>query len=209
MDWYYVDNGRRIGPVDDATLEVLATAGAVGPATLVWRAGMADWRPYAEARPEESAPAATAAAPGAATVLAYAGFWIRVVAKLVDSVILWAAGFALAFAAAPLLPGRGLETLSPLHEGGHPFVLLFQFAAAAAYSTIFVGRYGATPGKMAAGLKVVTPGGGPVGYGTALCRYFAEILSSIILGIGYLMVAFDVEKRALHDRICRTRVVYG
>jgi uncharacterized RDD family membrane protein YckC len=203
MDWYYVTDGRRVGPVDEATLEVLVKAGAVGPGTLVWREGLADWRPYAKARPGESAAAQTAAG-----TLPYAGFWIRVVAKLVDSAVLWAAGFAMAFAAAPLFPGWGPGTLSPLHDGGHPAVLFFQLVAAAAYSTLFVGRYGATPGKMAAGLKVVTPSGGTVGYGTALCRYFAEILSSIILGIGYLMVAFDVEKRGLHDRICRTRVVF-
>ncbi|HET6371045.1 MAG TPA: RDD family protein, partial [Nitrospiria bacterium] len=38
-------------------------------------------------------------------------------------------------------------------------------------------------------------------------RYFAEILSGIILCIGYIMAAFDDEKRALHDRICGTRVI--
>ena len=37
---------------------------------------------------------------------------------------------------------------------------------------------------------------------------FAEMLSSLTLGIGYIMVAFDDEKRGLHDRdICDTRVV--
>lgn len=203
MDWYYADGGRRIGPVDDATLDVLVKAGAVGAGTLVWREGMADWQPYAVARPAPG----DAAGPAAAA-LRYAGFWIRVVAKLVDSAILWAAGLVLGYAAAPLFPGWRPATLSPFPEDGNPLAILAHLVAAAAYSTAFVGRYGATPGKMAAGLKIVTPGGGPVGYGTALCRYFAEILSSVILGIGYLMVAFDVEKRGLHDRICRTRVVY-
>lgn len=204
MDWYYVDNGRRIGPVDETTLDILVRAGAIGAGTLVWHDGMADWQPYAAARVE-----GTAAPGSAATTLRYAGFWIRVVAKLVDSAILWAAGIALAFTAAPLMGGPDAKPLSAFMDGGqHPLLLLVQVAAAAAYSTAFVGRYGATPGKMAAGLKVVTPDGGPVSYGTALCRYFGEILSSVILGIGYLMVAFDVQKRALHDRICRTRVVF-
>ena len=82
-----------------------------------------------------------------------------------------------------------------------------QMAVAAAYSVFFVGKFQATPGKMALGIKIITPDGGRVGYGRALGRYFAEFLSSIILGIGYLMAAFDQEKRALHDRICTTRVV--
>jgi uncharacterized RDD family membrane protein YckC len=39
-------------------------------------------------------------------------------------------------------------------------------------------------------------------------RFSAEILSGLIFYIGYIMVAFDSEKRALHDRICNTRVIY-
>jgi uncharacterized RDD family membrane protein YckC len=75
------------------------------------------------------------------------------------------------------------------------------------YETFFVARLGATPGKMALGLKVVRPDGGPVGLGRAFGRYFAKFLSMIILGIGYIMVGFDSEKRGLHDMICGTRVV--
>jgi uncharacterized RDD family membrane protein YckC len=40
-----------------------------------------------------------------------------------------------------------------------------------------------------------------------LGRHFAKILSGIILYIGYLMAFWDDEKRALHDRICSTRVI--
>ena len=45
-------------------------------------------------------------------------------------------------------------------------------------------------------------------YGRATGRYFAHFLSSFTLGIGYLIAAFDNEKRALHDHVCDTRVVY-
>jgi hypothetical protein len=38
-------------------------------------------------------------------------------------------------------------------------------------------------------------------------RYFAKMLSSLTLLIGYIIAAFDEEKRSLHDRICNTRVV--
>jgi uncharacterized RDD family membrane protein YckC len=60
---------------------------------------------------------------------------------------------------------------------------------------------------MACGIKVVRPDGDRVSYARALGRYFAEILSGLILAIGYIMAAFDSEKRALHDHICSTRVV--
>ena len=78
----------------------------------------------------------------------------------------------------------------------------------AVYSAIFIGKYGATPGKMACGLRVVQPDGSKVGYGRAFGRGCAEILSRMICSIGYIMAAFDPEKRALHDRMCSTRVIY-
>jgi uncharacterized RDD family membrane protein YckC len=78
---------------------------------------------------------------------------------------------------------------------------------AASYNIFFVGKFGATPGKMALRLKVVTASGGTVSYARATGRYFAELLSSITLLIGYIMAAFDEQKRALHDRICDTRVI--
>ena len=67
---------------------------------------------------------------------------------------------------------------------------------------------GGTPGKMACGLKIIRSDGSALSYGRAIGRYFATMLSSFTLGIGYLMVAFDDEKRALHDRVADTRVIY-
>jgi uncharacterized RDD family membrane protein YckC len=85
--------------------------------------------------------------------------------------------------------------------------MLTDTAITAAYFTFFVGALAASPGKLALGLKVVRPDGSAVGYGRALGRYFAGILSWMILFIGYIMVAFDSEKRGLHDMICDTRVI--
>ena len=75
------------------------------------------------------------------------------------------------------------------------------------YYTFFVGKYGATPGKMALKLRVVNPDGSPVSYGKACGRYFAFVVSSMACLIGLLMVAWDSEKRGLHDRMCNTRVI--
>ena len=57
-------------------------------------------------------------------------------------------------------------------------------------------------------IKIVDSSGSKIGYGRATGRFFAEILSGMICYIGYIMAGFDDEKRALHDRICNTRVVY-
>ncbi len=57
------------------------------------------------------------------------------------------------------------------------------------------------------GLRIVRSDGSRVSYLRALGRHFAEFISALILYIGYIMVAFDSEKRALHDHICDTRVI--
>jgi len=45
--------------------------------------------------------------------------------------------------------------------------------------------------------------------GQAVGRYLAYLLNSFTLLIGFIIAGFDTEKRALHDRICDTRVVYS
>jgi uncharacterized RDD family membrane protein YckC len=60
---------------------------------------------------------------------------------------------------------------------------------------------------MACGLKVVRPDGEKISYARACGRFFAEFVSSLTLAIGYIIAAFDGEKRSLHDRICDTRVI--
>jgi uncharacterized RDD family membrane protein YckC len=57
-------------------------------------------------------------------------------------------------------------------------------------------------------IHIVTGSGEKVTYARATGRVFAEMLSGLICNIGYLIAAFDSEKRALHDHICNTRVVY-
>ena len=50
MTWFYASGREQRGPVDDAALDRLIAAGEIGPDTLVWRAGMPEWRPLREAR---------------------------------------------------------------------------------------------------------------------------------------------------------------
>jgi uncharacterized RDD family membrane protein YckC len=141
-----------------------------------------------------------AALPGA---LKYAGFWIRFAAKFVDGIVMrvvgMAAGYATGLALAPAT-GSGAATT---------FVVAYTlgFILDIAYRTVFVGAFGATPGKMAVKVRIVTAEGTKVSYARALARALAEYISALILLIGYIMAAFDGEKRTLHDRICGTRVV--
>jgi len=84
---------------------------------------------------------------------------------------------------------------------------LFYFAVIVGYNTLMQGKYGATLGKLACGLKVVQPDGAPISYGRAFGRAWAEILSGVICDIGYIITAFDGQKRSLHDHIANTRVI--
>ena len=56
-------------------------------------------------------------------------------------------------------------------------------------------------------LEFARSDGSPLTGGRAIGRYFAELVSSMILLMGYIMAGFDTEHRALHDRICDTRVI--
>ncbi|MEW6267057.1 MAG: RDD family protein [Thermodesulfobacteriota bacterium] len=232
MSWYYALESRKIGPLSEEEFQNLVQSGVVGAGTLVWREGLKDWREYgliqAGAAGVQSCAECGRAFPEEemirygevfvcpdckpvfvqklkeglhlAGVMEYAGFWIRAGAKIIDWMILGAFQLILTLATA-----LGLTIASELALMIVMNVL--QIAFAATYNTIMIGRYGATVGKLACQIKVVSEEGRPVSYPRALGRHFAEMLSGLILGIGYLMVAFDDENRALHDRICGTRVI--
>jgi len=135
----------------------------------------------------------------------YAGFWIRFGALAIDAIILGIANSLLFVPLGILIPAS--EDNSFLFLSFMPLLILVQYAIPAVYDTWFVGKYGATPGKMACNLKVVVEDGSQITYMRAFGRHFAKWISSMILAIGFIMAAFDDEKRTLHDRICETRVV--
>jgi len=135
----------------------------------------------------------------------YAGFWIRCAAFAIDLFILGIVNMVIFIPLGlfmPTSPENPMVFLSFM-----PVLMLLQYAIPAAYDTWFVGKYGATPGKMACKLKIVVEDSQRVSYLRAFGRHFAKYLSAMILLIGYIMAAFDDQRRTLHDRICETRVI--
>ncbi len=65
----------------------------------------------------------------------------------------------------------------------------------------------ATPGKTAMGLKVTDTDGKRLSFVTASIRYFAKFISSLVLFLGFVMIAFDAKKQGLHDKIAGTLVM--
>ena len=140
----------------------------------------------------ESAPADARFCSGCGRVLSgvvYAGFWMRFLAIFIDGLILLIPNIVLAAAV------------------DFPASWLLQIALGLAYTVGFWSAQGATPGKMIMGAEITKANGEEIGFGTALLRYVGYIVSWIILGIGYLMIAFTGQKRGLHDYIADTVVI--
>jgi uncharacterized RDD family membrane protein YckC len=144
----------------------------------------------------------------------YAGFWLRFVAAIIDGIITNLVSGIAQFAVlgsfstfGGITTEVGAEAMWAALAGRVGLAVALGTAIHACYEAFFVAHLGATPGKLALGLKVVRPDGGPVSLGRAFGRYFAKMLSAMILFIGYIMVGFDSQKRALHDMICDTRVI--
>lgn len=241
MLWYYAENGVQKGPVTEDTLKKLADAGTVTPETLVWCEGMPDWQPYRVAFAPKPPPVpvppsdtpgagraddaaldravamagAAGSGMGAAEAIpqrVYGGFWIRALAKILDTALLIFIDLLIQLPFVLVLMPQSLNAIEgdaiPPGMMGVLFLrLLCEIAVFAFYHGFFLSRYGATPGKMVLNLKVIRPDGGRISFARAVGRMFAEYLSGLILMVGYLMAAFDGEKRTLHDHLCDTRVI--
>jgi uncharacterized RDD family membrane protein YckC len=120
----------------------------------------------------------------------YAGFWPRALAFLIDALVV-------VVVLAPLVVVLG--------PGGWDLLGLL----AAAVAVLGFWRYcGATPGKIAVGLKIVdAASGGPPTLGRLVLRFFAYFVSALPLYLGFVWAAFDRRKQGWHDKIARTVVI--
>jgi len=150
----------------------------------------------------------------------YGGFWMRFLARMIDYVLLGMVNFVLLFALGRFVIRPDLLAMQGVGAAGGGFIgasfiaaylvlILVTTALAAIYEGYFVSTRGGTIGKLVVGLKIIRSDGRPLSFGLAVGRYFAQIVSGMVLYIGYIMAGFDSQKRALHDYICDTRVIYG
>jgi uncharacterized RDD family membrane protein YckC len=150
-------------------------------------------RPMCDHRPEEVDAIVNDATP-------YAGFWQRVAAVLID-------GLLLGVVTAPItLAVAGDDYFSPAASGANTITTVIGWLY---YALMESSTKQATLGKMALGIVVTDMEGRRIGFGKATGRYFAKILSALILGIGFLMVAFTEKKQGLHDILAGTLVIRG
>ncbi len=139
-----------------------------------------------------------------AHTLEYAGFWRRFAAFFIDAVIL----------------SLVIRILFPFHdfyfwniEKAWYFVPLIAVSnmvstvVTVAYSVVFLVWRSQTPGKMVMNIKVLRGDGSSITFGYALLRYLGYIVCGLMLGAGFLWIAFDARKQGLHDKIADTVVV--
>ena len=133
--------------------------------------------------------------------VAYGGFWIRVLAYLIDGILL-----TIVYGIVARLLGIDIFESDWRHYD--PMGNLLSLVIGWLYFALLESsERGATVGKMAMGLRVVTSDGQRLSFMNATGRYFAKILSAIILCIGFIMVAFTDKTRGLHDIIAGTLVI--
>jgi uncharacterized RDD family membrane protein YckC len=142
------------------------------------------------------------ATPPSSTPVGYGGFWIRLVAYIIDAILI-----SLVFGLVTSIFGVRYTNMDELSRIDPTTNLLSLVIAWLYFALLESSERGATVGKMAMGLRVVSNDGRRISFMNATGRYFAKILSAMIFGIGFLMIAFTDRKRGLHDMIASTLVI--
>lgn len=213
MQWYFIEGGNQQGPVDEAALRQLFGSGRLSRDSYVWREGMADWLSVAEV-PELSGSIVATAAPAPSPThpgpivqpqipARYAGFWWRFLAHIIDGIILNIVSQPIVmifnFNAKTATLEQALASLGSVMAVS--FIISWLY-----YGIMESSSWQGTLGKKMCGLAVTDEAGQRISFGRASGRYFTSILSGLLLGIGYLMVAFTERKQGLHDIIAGTLV---
>ena len=140
----------------------------------------------------------------------YAGFWWRFLAYLIDAMITACVFFPLgaiigvAIAASGEDPTSGPMLGARFSLNGISIVVTWLYYALCESSS-----WQGTIGKKLLGLRVTDMNGQRIGFAQASGRHFAKILSALLLGIGFIMIAFSEHKQGLHDTLASTLVFKG
>jgi uncharacterized RDD family membrane protein YckC len=168
--------------------------------------------------PAQAYAAAPAVAYAAVPTSRYGGFWIRLLAHLIDHVILGAIAAPLFFIL--VLPAM-LRVINEAERNREPSPELIVAIVSSVFIYIvlaFVGQWlyealltssswQGTLGKRVLQLKVTDEMGNRIGFGRATGRFFAKILSSMFFCVGFIMVGLTDRKRGLHDMLAATLVM--
>ncbi len=150
--------------------------------------------------------------------VAYAGFWLRFIALIIDTMVLWVVraiitvpfGLGFGFSNRGMLMGRppqNPEDLIPIFGLMMKLTVITMVLNWLYYAIFESSSWQGTLGKKALGLEVTDLTGNRISFGRATGRFFAKIISTLILFIGYIMAGFTEKKQALHDILAGTLVI--
>jgi len=176
--------------------------------------------PMPRAVPAQAYATAPAVAYAAVPTSRYGGFWLRLLAHLIDHVILGAIAAPLFFML--VLPSI-VRVINEAERNREPSPELIVAIVSSIFIYVvlaFVGQWlyealltssswQATLGKRVLQLKVTDELGNRIGFGRATGRFFAKIVSSMFFCIGFIMVGLTDRKRGLHDMLAGTLVMKG
>jgi uncharacterized RDD family membrane protein YckC len=155
-------------------------------------------------------------APAVRPAVAYAGFWLRFVAWIIDRIVLQVASSILTLPFAATMGLREIlrhhqpvspEEVFPLLASMEKVFLIVLVLSWLYYALLESSSWQGTLGKKALGLEVTDLAGSRISFGRATGRYFARWISVMTVGIGYIMAGFTEKKQALHDIIAGTLVI--
>ncbi len=233
MEVWIGRDGERHGPYKEVEVRQWLRTGQVSASDLGWHEGLADWQPLSALFPEELTAASVEPPPIAplqssksttASLEDYAGFWKRVAAYLIDSVMLYipsalieklmggdAAQATLEHAQLSAADDAQamLSALSQYYTTMMPAFLIITAMIWLYFAICESSAWQATVGKLALRIRVTGMQGERISFLRAFGRYPAKYLSALIFGVGFLMVGWTQRKQGLHDLIANTLVLNG
>ena len=233
MDIWIGRDGQRHGPYKEEDVRQWLRSGQLAAEDLGWYEGLADWQPLSvlfadalAATPPPFASAATAVPPPTTTAALedYAGFWKRLVAYIIDAIVLYIPQMLImnAFGNEAAQAKLQQAMLAAGTDANLMFAAYGQYydsvRGGVALTAVLVWLYfaicessawQATVGKLAIGIRVTDLDGGRISFWRALGRYAAKLLSWVIVAIGFLMIGWTRRKQGLHDMLANTLVLNG
>ncbi|HTV83811.1 MAG TPA: RDD family protein [Dyella sp.] len=238
MEVWIGRHGERHGPYQEQQVREWLRSGQLGRDDLGWYDGLADWQPlsvlfadeFSKAPPPYPPAAAPVsaysahAAPQPSATVSYAGFWKRVLAYLIDAFVLYFPfslleipfGMRKAYVALNqqvLSAGTDFQAAMTAYQHFYveqwPYFLTTMVVGWLYFAVCESSSWQATIGKLALGMRVTDLNGGRISFARALGRYGGKLISSFMLCVGFLLVAFTQRKQGLHDMLANTLVVNG
>ncbi|NBX76794.1 MAG: RDD family protein [Proteobacteria bacterium] len=188
--WFISVNGQNLGPFTEEDMRAKLKTGEITSTTFIWCEGMANWIPLGQSPFGASMPPqmfnyqspTTYATP--AEVDCYGGFWIRVLAYIIDGCLL-------------AIPHAVFK-----NQGDIWGWLIFFL-----YKGVLESALEGSPGKLVLGLRLVREDYYPTQISQTLLRAPVLMLSGLCFGIGLFVIGGDRRKQGWHDRVAKTVVV--